>query len=59
MRLAHGIHLAYCTNVHRGGNWAETFATADAIAYDGKPDVKMGREFLLKRKGRPQGAATK
>ena len=39
-------------------NWAETFATADAIAYDGKPDVKVGREFLLKRKGRPQGTAT-
>lgn len=31
-------------------NWAETFATADAVAYDGKPDVKVGREFLLKRK---------
>ena len=27
MQLAHGIHLAYCTNVHRGGNWAETFAS--------------------------------
>ena len=29
MRLAHGIHLAYCTNVHRGGNWAETFASLE------------------------------
>ena len=26
MRLAHGLHLAYCTNVHRGETWAETFA---------------------------------
>ncbi|MDE0822115.1 MAG: hypothetical protein OSA95_13410, partial [Opitutales bacterium] len=25
MKLNHGIHLAYCTNVHRGGDWAETF----------------------------------
>ncbi len=25
MHLNHGIHLAYCTNVHRGGDWAETF----------------------------------
>ena len=26
MRLVHGLHLAYCTNVHRGETWAETFA---------------------------------
>jgi len=26
MKLAHGLHLAYCTNVHRGEGWAETFA---------------------------------
>lgn len=26
MRLAHGLHIAYCTNVHRGETWAETFA---------------------------------
>ncbi len=30
--------------------WSETFATADIVAYDGKPRVKAGREFLLKRK---------
>ncbi|MBC8337468.1 MAG: nicotinate phosphoribosyltransferase [Alphaproteobacteria bacterium] len=30
------------------GNWTETFATADIIAYDGTPSVKAGREFLLK-----------
>ena len=29
--------------------FAETFATADVVAYDGKPQVKTGREFLLKR----------
>ncbi|NCF84798.1 MAG: metabolite traffic protein EboE [Verrucomicrobiaceae bacterium] len=26
MRLQHDLHLAYCTNIHRGENWAETFA---------------------------------
>ncbi len=26
MRLDHDLHLAYCTNIHRGENWAETFA---------------------------------
>ena len=30
--------------------WAETFATADIVAYDGEPQVKAGREFLLQRK---------
>ena len=33
------------------GNWTETFATSDIVAYDGKPSVKAGREFLLKKKG--------
>jgi hypothetical protein len=25
MQLKHGLHLAYCTNVHPGEDWAETF----------------------------------
>ncbi len=29
--------------------WSETYATADIIAYDGKPMVKAGREFLLRK----------
>src|ERR1051326_1608805 len=24
MKLNHGLHLAYCTNIHRGETWAET-----------------------------------
>jgi nicotinate phosphoribosyltransferase len=34
--------------------WAETYATADIVAYDGKPLVKKGREFLLRK--RPDGS---
>ncbi len=30
--------------------WAETYATADIVEYDGKPRVKIGREFLLRKK---------
>ena len=30
--------------------WAETYATADIVAYDGKPLVKKGREFLLRKR---------
>lgn len=28
--------------------WSETYATADIVAYDGQPRVKVGREFLLR-----------
>jgi nicotinate phosphoribosyltransferase len=34
--------------------WSETYATADAIAYDGTPKVKVGREFLFRE--RPKAA---
>jgi len=29
-------------------SWSETYATADIVAYDGVPRVKIGREFLLR-----------
>lgn len=29
MRLTHGLHLAYCTNIHRGESWSETFAALE------------------------------
>ncbi len=31
-------------------SWPETYATADVVAYDGEPSVKLGREFLLRDK---------
>jgi len=30
--------------------WSETYATADIVAYDGVPLVKLGREFLLRKR---------
>ncbi len=37
--------------------WSETYATADIVAYDGIPRVKVGREFLLRRvAGRDAGS---
>ena len=32
-------------------HWHETYATADIVEYDGKPMVKVGREFLLRHNG--------
>lgn len=43
--------------------WSETYATADVVAYDGVPRVKVGREFLFpeharaRRRGSREGAA--
>jgi nicotinate phosphoribosyltransferase len=34
--------------------WSETYATADVIAYNGQPRVKIGREFLFPE--RPKAA---
>lgn len=42
MNLGNGLHLAYCTNVHRGQSWAETFAAlethTDAVRRRISPD---------------------
>jgi nicotinate phosphoribosyltransferase len=35
--------------------WSETYATADIVAYDGEPMVKIGREFLLRSAKRDLG----
>jgi nicotinate phosphoribosyltransferase len=35
--------------------WSETYATADNVAYDGEPMVKIGREFLLRSAKRDLG----
>jgi nicotinate phosphoribosyltransferase len=35
--------------------WSETYATADIVAYDGHPMVKIGREFLLRSAKRDLG----
>src|SRR5437588_3750518 len=29
MKLNHGLHLAYCSNIHRGETWAETLASLE------------------------------
>lgn len=37
------------TGSHLPEKWAETYATADIVEYDGVPRVKVGREFLLRK----------
>jgi nicotinate phosphoribosyltransferase len=36
-------------------SWRETYATSDIVEYDGEAKVKIGREFLIKRKQASEG----
>ena len=38
------------TGSYLPGSWSETYATADIVEYDGVQRVKVGREFLHRRK---------
>ena len=41
MELSKGLHLAYCTNIHRGEDWAQTFKSL-------KTDVMSVRDRVSK-----------
>ena len=47
MKLEAGIHLAYCTNVHRGETWAETFATLERHTLAVRRRVAAGRSYAI------------
>ena len=47
MRLSHGIHLAYCTNIHRGGNWPETFRSLNEHTLRVRDRVSSGKPYAI------------
>lgn len=47
MKLNDGIHLAYCTNVHRGETWAETFAALENHVLPVRRRVAPGRPYAI------------
>jgi hypothetical protein len=47
MKLNHGIHLAYCTNVHRGETWAETFGTLERHTLPVRRRVASGQPYAI------------
>jgi nicotinate phosphoribosyltransferase len=51
MAVAQAPVDAIGTGSYLPDSWSETYATSDIVQYDGKPLVKVGREFLLRRKG--------
>lgn len=47
MKLAHGLHLAYCTNVHRGEDWPETLATLERHTDAVRRRVAPGEPYAI------------
>jgi hypothetical protein len=47
MHLAHDLHLAYCTNIHRGDDWPETLASLEKYTLAVKEQVSPGRPYAI------------
>lgn len=47
MHLSHGRHLAYCTNIHRGESWEETFHALRTHSLGVRDRVSPGRPFAI------------
>ena len=47
MKLNHGLHLAYCTNIHRGEDWRETFDSLKTHALAVKDRVCPDHPFAI------------
>ncbi|MBC8245077.1 MAG: metabolite traffic protein EboE [Verrucomicrobia bacterium] len=47
MRLSHGIQLAYCTNIHRGGDWPETFRSLNEHTLRVRDRVAAAKPYAI------------
>ncbi len=47
MRLSHGLHLAYCTNIHRGENWAQTFESLNTYTLAVRDRVCRDKPYAI------------
>ena len=47
MKLKHGLHLAYCTNIHRGESWAQTFDTLKQYTLAVRDRVSKGDPYAI------------
>jgi hypothetical protein len=47
VQLKHDIHLAYCTNIHRGQDWPETFRTLKQYTLAVRDRVSPGRPYAI------------
>ena len=47
MRLSHGLHLAYCTNIHRGETWDQTLAALERHTLAVRDRVGSGKPYAI------------
>ena len=47
MQIKNGIHLAYCTNIHRGEGWNETFHGLNEYTLKVKEKVSQSDPFAI------------
>ena len=47
MRFSNGLDLAYCTNVHRGNTWEETFRSLEKYVLAVREKVAPGERFAI------------
>lgn len=47
MQLKHQLHLAYCTNIHRGETWAQTFDTLQRHTLAVRDRVASGQPYAI------------
>ena len=47
MNLNHGLHLAYCTNIHRGEDWRETFDSLQRHTLAVRNQVCPGKPYAI------------
>jgi len=45
MKLNHGLHLTYCTNIHRGEDWRETFSGLEQYTLAVRQRVGISEPF--------------
>jgi hypothetical protein len=47
MRLTSNLHLAYCTNIHRGEDWAQTFDSLERYTLPVRDSVYPGKPYAI------------
>jgi len=47
MKLNHGLHLAYCTNIHRGETWPETFDSLKKYTLAVRDRVTANKRYAI------------
>src|SRR5262245_52349106 len=47
MKLTHGLHLTYCTNIHRGETWTEMFEALKEHTLAVRDQISPGKPYAI------------